>query len=159
MLTEQSKTPSVYLFPAGHNCSLSGESTPRSTASPDHCVFHSSHYTWDYQSHFVPAKLTGKPFKLMATSSLHLITRKPVFLVAITSANRASELCLFHAHLPYFIFHSDKVVFQPDQSFFPKVVTPFHLAQTTTSTVFPPSFFGGERNPIFFRSLQGPGQN
>lgn len=50
-----------------------------------------------------------------------------VFLVAITSARRVSELAALSCKSPYLIIHRDKVVLRQQPSFLPKVVLAFHL--------------------------------
>lgn len=75
----------------------------------------------------------GEPFEPMSIVDLQLLSWKIAFLVAITSAKRASELCAFRADPPYTLFHADKVVLRPD-----KVVTPFHLRQSSVLPVFFP---------------------
>lgn len=52
-----------------------------------------------------------------------------IFLVAITSARRISELGALSCHPNLCIFHRDKVVLRMDPSFVPTVATRFHTSQ------------------------------
>ena len=74
----------------------------------------------------------------MATCDLKLLSLKTLFLVAITSARRASELAALRADQPFLQFFRDKVVLHTDVSFLPKVVSSFHLSQPLIlPTLFP----------------------
>ncbi|XP_042297706.1 uncharacterized protein LOC121916539 [Sceloporus undulatus] len=77
----------------------------------------------------VLAALQSKPFEPLATTDLRLLTWKTVFLVAITSARRAGELCALRRDEPFLRFHKDKVVLRTDITFLPKVVSLFHMCQ------------------------------
>ena len=81
--------------------------------------------------------ITEKPFEPLATTDIRLLTLKTAFLVAVTTARRASELCALRVDSPYLIFHKDKVTLHPDPSFMPKVITDFHINQD----IYLPSFF------------------
>nr|XP_016854678.1 PREDICTED: uncharacterized protein LOC107983852 [Anolis carolinensis] len=74
----------------------------------------------------------------MATVDLSYLSWKVAFLVAVTSAQRSSELCALHADEPYLRFHLDKVVLRTDIAFLPKVATAFHIEQ---DIVLPAFFF------------------
>ena len=83
--------------------------------------------------------LTRAPFEPLATVSVHLLSLKTPFLVAITFARRALELAALRVDSPFLQFHSDKVTLFPDVSFLPKVVSHFHLSQPIVlPTFFPP---------------------
>ncbi|XP_042303393.1 uncharacterized protein LOC121920323 [Sceloporus undulatus] len=73
--------------------------------------------------------LQSKPFEPLATTDIRLLTWKTVFLVAITSARRAGELCALRRDEPFLRFHLDKVVLRTDITFLPKVVSAFHMCQ------------------------------
>ncbi|XP_078235403.1 uncharacterized protein LOC144584060 [Pogona vitticeps] len=73
--------------------------------------------------------LTRHPFEPMASCDLKFLSFKTLFLVAITSARRASELAALRADPPYLQFFKDKVVLHPDVTFLPKVVSTFHVNQ------------------------------
>ena len=74
----------------------------------------------------------------MATSAIHLLSFKALFLVASTLARRASELAALRADAPYLQFFPVKVVLYPDASFLLKVVSSFHPNQSlTVLTLFP----------------------
>lgn len=79
----------------------------------------------------------GKPFESLATTELCLLTWKTAFLVAVTSAQRASDLFVFRVNPQTLFFIKNYVVLCPDSSFLPQVVS-FHLSQPTIlSTFFP----------------------
>ena len=88
--------------------------------------------------------LSSKPFEPMATTDLRLLTWKVIFLVAITSARRASELAALRVDEPYLTFHKDKVVLRPDVRFLPKVVSNFHVNQD----IILPTFFPSPTSPL-----------
>ena len=73
--------------------------------------------------------LMRPPFEPMATCDVRLLSFKTLFLVAITSARRASELAALRSDQPFLQFFKDKVILHPDISFLPKVVIDFHLNQ------------------------------
>ena len=82
--------------------------------------------------------LTLSLFEPMATSSLKLLSLKTLFLVAITSAQRASELAALRADESYIQFYPEKVVLCPDISFLPEVISEFHVNQSLIlPTLFP----------------------
>ncbi|XP_078246542.1 uncharacterized protein LOC144588170 [Pogona vitticeps] len=82
--------------------------------------------------------LTRHPFEPMASCDLKFLSFKTLFLVAITSARRASELAALRADPPYLQFFKDKVVLHPDVTFLPKVVSDFHVNQPLIlPTLFP----------------------
>ncbi|XP_062994197.1 interferon-induced very large GTPase 1-like [Elgaria multicarinata webbii] len=83
--------------------------------------------------------LTTKSFEPLATTSLHLLTWKVAFLIAIASGRRSSELCALHVDPPLTVFHTDKVVLRPDLAFLPKVVSEFHINQPIVLPAFFPS--------------------
>ena len=88
--------------------------------------------------HLVLYALTRPPFEPLASTDLRLLSFKTLFLVAITSARRASELAALRADPPYLQFFLDKVVLHPDVSFLPKVVSTFHINQPLVlPTLFP----------------------
>lgn len=68
----------------------------------------------------------------------YTFTLKTAFLLAIKSAWRVRELCMFCANQPYPWFPSD-VVLLPDVSFLPKVISTFHLGLDIILPVFFPS--------------------
>lgn len=80
---------------------------------------------------FIPA--VGQAFELPSVLDLHLLTLK-TFLMAITSAWRASELCAPPHCITY---HSGKVV--QGLFFLPTMVSTFHINQVLTLLKNPPS--------------------
>ena len=65
----------------------------------------------------------------MASIDFKFLILKAAFLVAMTSAKRASELAALLADPPFIQFHPDEVTLYFDVSFLPKVVSDFHLNQ------------------------------
>ncbi|KAM9325375.1 uncharacterized protein PAF06_001534 [Gastrophryne carolinensis] len=82
---------------------------------------------WDLN--LVLSALQGPPFEPIHEAALAVLTLKVVFLVAITSVRRVSELAALSIQPPYFERHRDKVVFRFKPDFLPKVVSAFHLNQ------------------------------
>ncbi|XP_044310309.1 uncharacterized protein LOC123035786 [Varanus komodoensis] len=83
--------------------------------------------------------LTKPPFEPLATTNLHLLSWKTAFLVAVTSARRASELFALHIDPPYLNLHKEKVVLRTDRVFLPKVMSPFHVTQDIVLPAFFPT--------------------
>ena len=69
------------------------------------------------------------PFEPVRQASRKHLTWKAVFLVAIASARRASELHALRHVPPYIRFSAEEVTLFPDVSFLPKVNTPFHASR------------------------------
>lgn len=80
---------------------------------------------WDLN--LVLSPLQKPLFENIREIPLLTLSQKVVFLVAITSARRVSELVALFCKSPYLIIHRDKVVLRPQPSFLPKVVSAFHL--------------------------------
>ncbi|KAJ1101564.1 hypothetical protein NDU88_006631 [Pleurodeles waltl] len=89
---------------------------------------------WDLK--LVLTYLMCTPFEPMHNCPLRLLTFKTVFLVAITSARRVSELQALSSKPPYLSVHPDKVLLHTRAFFLPKVVTPFHVGQSITLPTF-----------------------
>ena len=86
----------------------------------------------------VLSALTKPPFEPIDTCNEKLLSLKIVFLVAITSAKRASELAALRSDAPYLQFHPGKVTLYFDTTFLPKVVSDFHMSQPIVlPTLFP----------------------
>ncbi|XP_077148511.1 uncharacterized protein LOC143809300 [Ranitomeya variabilis] len=81
--------------------------------------------TWDLN--LVLTALQEPPFEPLKEVPLRLLSQKVVFLVAITSLRRVSELTALSCRRPFLAFHQDKVVLRTVPSFLPKVVSDFHL--------------------------------
>lgn len=73
--------------------------------------------------------LTRSPFETMIP--IKELTIKTLFLVAITSARRVSELGALSINPNLCTFHKDRVFFCPDPAFLPKINTLFHREQET----------------------------
>ena len=97
---------------------------------------------WSLQT--VLNALIRPPFEPISSSSLQLLTCKTAFLVAITSAKRASELSALRCDPPFTQFHPDKVTLYFDVSFLPKMVSDFHINQP----IILPSFFKSPLSPL-----------
>jgi len=82
---------------------------------------------WDLQ--IVLRALKKFPFEPMRTASFKYVTWKTVFLLAITSARRASELHALCFTQPYIAMTDPVVLLWPNIEFLPKVNTPFHASQ------------------------------
>ncbi|XP_026534302.1 trafficking kinesin-binding protein 1-like [Notechis scutatus] len=83
--------------------------------------------TWDLNK--VLLSLTKEPFESLRVTGLQFLTYKVVFLVAITSARRISEIAALSVRQDLCVFHADRVVLRPDPTFLPKVNSAFHRAQ------------------------------
>nr|XP_008107943.1 PREDICTED: inositol hexakisphosphate kinase 3 isoform X1 [Anolis carolinensis]XP_008107944.1 PREDICTED: inositol hexakisphosphate kinase 3 isoform X1 [Anolis carolinensis]XP_016848789.1 PREDICTED: inositol hexakisphosphate kinase 3 isoform X1 [Anolis carolinensis] len=92
----------------------------------------------------VLSQLSKPPFEPMASNDISHLSWKTAFLVAVTSARRASELCALRADPPYLRFHTDKVVLRTDITFLPKVVSKFHMCQDISL----PAFFQNPASPL-----------
>ncbi|XP_041446068.1 uncharacterized protein LOC121403002 [Xenopus laevis] len=82
---------------------------------------------WDLN--LVLEALLDPPFEPMGSISESQLTKKVLFLVAISSARRVSELSALSCDEPFLIFHKDKAVLWTLPSFLPKVVSNFHVHQ------------------------------
>uniref|UniRef100_A0A803JM14 Tyr recombinase domain-containing protein n=1 Tax=Xenopus tropicalis TaxID=8364 RepID=A0A803JM14_XENTR len=99
-----------------------------------HPPFHDPIPPWDLN--LVLNALQEAPFEPMATIPIAWLTWKTVFLIAIASARRVSELSSLSCQLPYLIFHEDRAVLRTTASFLPKVVSSFHINQDITIPSF-----------------------
>lgn len=72
--------------------------------------------------------LSNPPFAPTEDCTLEDISLKAVFLIAITSARRVSEIQALGSWEPYITF-PDRVVLQPIHQFIPKVPSLYHLNQ------------------------------
>ena len=77
----------------------------------------------------VLAALAKAPFEPLNTISLKLLTWKTVFLLAISSARRASELHALRIDEPYMSWNASGVTLFPDLAFLPKVASKFACSQ------------------------------
>ncbi|XP_026550410.1 uncharacterized protein LOC113432497, partial [Notechis scutatus] len=83
--------------------------------------------TWDLNK--VLTALTKSPLEPLRETSLQYLTLKVVFLVAITSARRISEIAALSVRKDLCIFYPDRVILRPDPVFMPKINSAFHRAQ------------------------------
>lgn len=83
--------------------------------------------TWNLPS--VLRALTKPPFEPIREVDLTWVQLKSIFLVAITSVRRISELGELSCLPNFCTFHKDKVVLRLDPSFVPKVSSRFHIIQ------------------------------
>uniref|UniRef100_A0A803JVL6 Core-binding (CB) domain-containing protein n=1 Tax=Xenopus tropicalis TaxID=8364 RepID=A0A803JVL6_XENTR len=90
---------------------------------------------WDLR--LVLEALTSKPFEPLEETSDMFLTLKIVFLTALVSARRVSDLQALSAVPPFTIIQQDKVIMRAVTEYLPKVVKTFHLNQETVL----PSFF------------------
>ncbi|KAE8598289.1 hypothetical protein XENTR_v10016787 [Xenopus tropicalis] len=91
---------------------------------------------WDLN--LVLTVLQGPPFEPLGSIPLMWLTWKTVFLLAISSARRVSEISALSHLQPYLVFHSDRAVLRTVPSFVPKVGTSFHINQDITIPSFCP---------------------
>ncbi|XP_068110248.1 uncharacterized protein [Hyperolius riggenbachi] len=89
---------------------------------------------WDLPT--VLRGLAKPPFVPLEQCNLTNLTLKIVFLVAIASARRVSEIQALGWLPPYLHFFPDRVTLRPVPQFIPKVATNFHFAQEWNLPVF-----------------------
>lgn len=89
---------------------------------------------WDLQ--IVLDFLSQAPFKFGQTTSLWNISLKAVFLTAITSGRRVSDIQALGYKPPYCCHLADRVVLQTLPHYRPKVNTPFHRNQEIVLPTF-----------------------
>lgn len=82
--------------------------------------------------------LCHPPFESLATCTLKVLSLKTLFLVAVTSARRVSELRALSVHRDLCTFIADSVGLRLDPAFIPKVNTQFHRAQVIIIPSFCP---------------------
>eukprot|EP00079_Xenopus_tropicalis_P020168 XP_012810786.1 PREDICTED: uncharacterized protein LOC105946088 [Xenopus tropicalis] len=92
---------------------------------------------WDLN--LVLSTLQTPPFEPLATITLAWLTWKTIFLLAIASARRVSEISALSSQPPYLIFHEDRAVLRTLPFFVPKVVSAFHINQDITIPSFCPN--------------------
>uniref|UniRef100_A0A803JK98 Reverse transcriptase domain-containing protein n=1 Tax=Xenopus tropicalis TaxID=8364 RepID=A0A803JK98_XENTR len=80
---------------------------------------------WDLN--LVLNALTEPPFEPLDSADLCVLTWKTVFLIAISSIRRVSELSALSCSPPFLIFQEDRAVLRTAPGFLPKVVSPFHI--------------------------------
>ncbi|XP_041427211.1 uncharacterized protein LOC121396402 [Xenopus laevis] len=97
---------------------------------------------WDLN--LVLSALQEDPFEPLDQVPLSTLTEKVVFLLAITSARRVSDLAALSCRSPFTVLHMDKVVLRPTADFLPKVVSDFHLNQD----IVVPSLCPNPKGPI-----------
>jgi integrase len=71
--------------------------------------------------------LEGEPFEPLVKASLHALTFKTVFLVALTSVRRCSEIQALGRNAPYIQIEDGLVRLRTVAGFLPKTATPCHL--------------------------------
>ncbi|XP_061439875.1 transmembrane anterior posterior transformation protein 1 homolog isoform X3 [Rhineura floridana] len=88
--------------------------------------------------------LQRPPFEPIRTVPLRILSFKVLFLIAITSARRVSELGALSSARHLCVFHKDCVVLKTDPSFRPKVDSVFHCNQD----IVLPSFCPNPTHPL-----------
>ncbi|XP_061474004.1 store-operated calcium entry regulator STIMATE isoform X1 [Rhineura floridana] len=88
--------------------------------------------------------LQRPPFEPIRTVPLRILSFKVLFLIAITSARRVSELGALSSARHLCVFHKDSVVLKTDPSFRPKVDSVFHCNQD----IVLPSFCPNPTHPL-----------
>ena len=82
---------------------------------------------WDLS--LVLQALVTSPFEPLVDLSVKMLTLKTLFLVAITSARRVSELQALSIREPFLMIFDDRIVLKTDPGFLPKRVSSFHRTQ------------------------------
>uniref|UniRef100_A0A803JUY8 Tyr recombinase domain-containing protein n=1 Tax=Xenopus tropicalis TaxID=8364 RepID=A0A803JUY8_XENTR len=95
---------------------------------------------WDLN--LVLNALLDSPFEPLSEVGVEMITWKTVFLVAIASARRVSELGALSCSEPFLVFHEDRAVLRTTPGFLPKVVSNFHI----NTEIVLPSFCNRPKN-------------
>jgi hypothetical protein len=108
--------------------------------------------TWRLE--IVLQALNKEPYEPMKHASLKHVTLKTVFLVAITSARRVSELQALCYMEPYLVFRSGVVTLATNPEFIPKVNTSFHTKQLLQLPAFHEDADGSLRNLCVRRALK-----
>jgi integrase len=83
--------------------------------------------SWDVD--VVLSFLEGEPFEPLVKASLHSLTFKTVFLVALASVRRCSELQAIGRNAPYFRVEEGLIRLRTVVGFLPKTATPTHLGR------------------------------
>ncbi|XP_034289059.2 uncharacterized protein LOC117674930 [Pantherophis guttatus] len=97
---------------------------------------------WDLN--LVLQSLTSAPYEPIKESSVHHLTVKLAFLLAITSARRVSELAALSIRKDLCVFFPDRVVMKLDPTFIPKINSIFHRAQE----IILPNFCPDPKHPM-----------
>uniref|UniRef100_A0A803K2V7 Core-binding (CB) domain-containing protein n=1 Tax=Xenopus tropicalis TaxID=8364 RepID=A0A803K2V7_XENTR len=95
---------------------------------------------WDLN--LVLKALLEPPFEPLESVELQFLTWKTVFLVAIASIRRVSELGALSCSPPFLIFQEDRAVLRTIPSFLPKVTSSFHI----NAEIILPSFCNNPQN-------------
>lgn len=82
--------------------------------------------------------LCRPPFEPLASCQVKVLTFKTLFLVALVSARRVSELRALSVNTELCIFQRDSVTLRPDPVFVPKVNSVFHSSQDIVLPSFCP---------------------
>ncbi|XP_066448359.1 uncharacterized protein [Eleutherodactylus coqui] len=96
----------------------------------------------DWNLNWVLGAMTAVPFEPIEALPIRMLTIKTIFLVAITSARRVSELQALSIRHPLMKIADTKLIFKTDPAFMPKVVSDFHRSQD----IIIPSFFSNPKN-------------
>nr|XP_025033567.1 uncharacterized protein LOC112543511 [Pelodiscus sinensis] len=89
------------------------------------------------------------PFEPLASVSLHILTMKTIFLLAITSARRVGELGALMASPPFTVFSKDTVTLRLHPDFIPKVCSSFHINEPIVLPTFYPKPHSSSRDALF----------
>uniref|UniRef100_A0A803JL00 Tyr recombinase domain-containing protein n=1 Tax=Xenopus tropicalis TaxID=8364 RepID=A0A803JL00_XENTR len=95
---------------------------------------------WDLN--LVLSVLLDAPFEPLKEVGMEFLTWKTVFLIAISSARRISELSALSCAEPFLNFHEDRAVLRTVPEFLPKVVSSFHI----NTEIVLPSFCNNPKN-------------
>ncbi|XP_040197924.1 uncharacterized protein LOC120930813 [Rana temporaria] len=108
--------------------------------------------TWDLS--LVLQTLVEFPFEPLEDISVKLLTLKTIFLVAITSARRVSELQALSVREPFLTILEDRVVLKTDPGFLPKVASTFHRSQDIVLPSFCSSPQGDQEKKFSFLDVR-----
>lgn len=95
--------------------------------------------TW--RLNMVLSALTKPPFEIVQDIPLKWLRLKAIFLIAITTPLRVSELGAIPIWPDLCVFHKDRVILRPDPTFLPKVASKLHRAQGLILQSFCPNPF------------------
>lgn len=79
---------------------------------------------------------------------LKWVVLKIVFLIAITSARRVSDLEALSIREPFLLIREDGIVLKTDPSFLPKVASTFHRTQDIVPPTFRPTSEADEEESL-----------
>ena len=107
---------------------------------------------WDLS--VVLQAFTKEPFEPLETVTLKNLTLKTVFLVAITSARRISELHALSAIEPFLSIYPDRIILKTDPGFLPKVASTRNRSQEIVLPTFCPNPSGDKEESFHYLDVR-----